>query len=105
MSTLRDRVRDALASADSTEDEAREDLEAVLHRARRRGVAPRAWAIVLVPALTGAAFAAYFAFASRARAPAPAASAPDRGVHLYVREISEPEDHALAIDIIAQGEH
>jgi hypothetical protein len=105
MSTLRDRVRDALASADSTENEARADLAAVLHRARRREVAPRAWAIVLVPAVTGAAFAVYFAFASRARPPAPAASERDRGVHLYVRETSEPEDRALAIDLIAQGDH
>lgn len=103
MPTLRNRVRDALASADLTENEAREDFEAVLRRTPRERVVLGARARILMLALTGAAVVAYFAVGARVRAPAPAAR--DRGVHLYVRATLEPEEHALAIDLVATGDH
>jgi hypothetical protein len=105
MSTLHDRVRGALASADPTEGRAKEDLDAVLRRAQKGRGPSRARALVVVPALAGAALAAYVAHAARVHSPAPTASPADRGVHLYLRETSEPEDRAFAIDLIAQGDH
>ncbi len=106
MSTLRDRVREALSATDPTEREANADLDAVLGRSRRRRKTAYRWSFI-APALAVAVAAVYFGI-SRHDVPLtvghPSAQTHHRGVHLYLRVFGEPEDHAIALDLESKGE-
>jgi len=101
MPTLREHTRDALAASEPDGREARELLDEIRRRARRRRVSP-VW--VVPPVL---ATVAVFVLVVGRRPPTPperGAPAP-RGVHLYLRASNEPEAHAMQLDLETRGEH
>jgi hypothetical protein len=101
MPTLRDHTRTALAASEPDDREARELLDAIRRRARRRRVSP-AW--LVPPALAAMAAFAFFVGARPPRAPERVAPSP-RGVHLYLRASNETEAHAIHLDLETRGEH
>lgn len=111
MPTLRESLRQALTAAEPTNEEAAADLRAVLYRARQRA-RRRTLGFVLVPALAAASIATYFAVGNHdanpnltAVSPAPSPHvAADLGVFLYLRADGEPEDRAMTLNLVVQGE-
>ena len=102
--TLRDRVREALAAREPTAPEARADLDAILRRPEKPARPPL---IRLLPhaLATGGVFVALLVrlwWLSSTESPDPTprgAITATRGVHLYLRRTGEPESQALVIDL------
>lgn len=96
MTTLRERVKEALAAHEPDARDARSDLDAVLARSGRRRPW---WPWLAVPAVAAVAVVVVARRPPPAPPPVAARSGEDDGVHLYLHVHGEPEGRALALDV------